>query len=172
MIIYILATSTGPYHFTIYFGHTSCPVNPWFEKKKNQNKNHGEPIQHTKELLAHQQPSVCRSGGKRKVRKLKSGEGGQWGKGKSRRKEGTGSENNRTRRPVGINTQSAKWKWQFSWFSTSRAVCYQQWTKHSLGWDSRFPPTTQQGFLAMGKKSSGTSRYQVCFRNMCSRPFL
>ena len=28
LIIYILVTSTGPYHFTIYFGHTICPVNP------------------------------------------------------------------------------------------------------------------------------------------------
>lgn len=45
-------------------------------------------MHHTKELVPYRLPLVCQLGGKRKViRKLKTREGGQQGKGKNKRKD-------------------------------------------------------------------------------------
>lgn len=70
----------------------------------------GKCIQHTKELLPYQQPLICQSGGKRKVRKKKveSREEGLQGKGKREKKEVRGSENNRMRWPMTVNRQTAE----------------------------------------------------------------
>lgn len=167
MIIYILVTSTGLYHLTVYFGQTICLVNPWAKKISKQ--QHAEFIHHTKELVAYQQPLVCWSGGKRKVkrRKPKSREGGQWGKGKSKRKDRQWELQDKTAHGNKYSLSNEN--------SSFHCSVHPEQPLTSSGMNSQWAEilgfSVTQGLLSIGKTSSGTSRHQVCSRKMCRRPF-